>query len=301
MRLRLRPKLLYSYLILLILYAGFTLLPAPSPATLLQYHVGATELRLIELTIILLSAFIWYAGFYGYDRLDTYTNYIEGDKDGQHVAWLTKGIFVLVMWLPVSSVISSILQYIARRHLGLLPSVTIVNNYISLLFPLIGFTLIGVGARGLSTLVKRRFTYQATNILAIILIYIGLIYYRLVATTDNRSAVYHMSIWPILTTIVAPYVYMWYVGLTAAYEIYHYQKKVAGIVYRRSWNLLALGLGWLIVTSIGLQYLTTLSARLNKLSIYWILVIIYTLLIVLSIGFVLIALGAQKLQKIEEV
>ncbi|HXR50316.1 MAG TPA: hypothetical protein VN778_04800 [Verrucomicrobiae bacterium] len=292
---------MYSYIALLALYAGFRLLPAPSPATLLLYHVSSTELRFIELTIILLSAGIWYAGFYGYDRLDTYTKYIKNDKDGQQVAWLTKGIFVLVMWLPVSSVISSVLQYIAMRHLGLLTAVTIIDNYISLLFPLVGFALIGVGARGLSTLVKRRFTYPAANILVIILIYIGLIYYHLVASTYHRSSIYHMSVWLILVTLVAPYMYMWYIGLTAAYEIYHYQKKVAGIVYRSSWNLLALGLGWLIVTSIGLQYLTTLSARLTKLSIYWILAIVYTLLIVLSIGFVLIALGAKKLQKIEEV
>jgi hypothetical protein len=94
---------------------------------------------------------------------------------------------------------------------------------------------------------------------------------------------------------------MWFMGLLATYEIYNYRLKVAGIVYRKSWGLLALGIGWLIVMSIGVQYLTTLNARLMHLSIYWILVIVFALLLVYSVGYILIALGARRLQKIEEV
>jgi hypothetical protein len=94
---------------------------------------------------------------------------------------------------------------------------------------------------------------------------------------------------------------MWAVGIFAAYNINLYRQKVAGIIYRRSWGYLAMGLGWLIVTSIIFQYLTTLTARLTHLSIYWLLAIVYILLLVLSAGFVLVAIGARKLKKIEEV
>jgi hypothetical protein len=118
---------------------------------------------------------------------------------------------------------------------------------------------------------------------------------------ELRDNVYHMSIWLILATVVAPYVFMWSMGLMAAYETYLYRKKVAGVLYQKSLSLLALGLGWLIVTSILFQFVTTLSARLTQLSIYWILIIIYSLLLVLSVGFILVALGAQELKKIEKV
>jgi hypothetical protein len=298
---KLRSRLFYSYIFFLIIYSGFILLPAPAPATLLQYHVSALGLRLLDLTIILILAGIWFAGFYGYAKLQMYTGLIRGGKDGKQVTKLTKGIFLLVMWLPVSSVISAILNYLAVKRPGLLPAVAIINIYVNLLFPFLGFFIISQGARGLSELVRQRPTFRASNALAVIVIYIGLVYYRLVATTDHRTAIYHMPIWLILIAVVAPYVYMWSIGLLAAYEVYLYRQKVAGIVYRKSWSLLALGLCWLIVVSIGFQYLTTLSARLGHLSIYWLLVIVYSLLLVLSVGFVLVALGARNLQKIEEV
>jgi hypothetical protein len=295
----LRSRLFYSYVVFLVVYSCFTLLPAPSPIILARYHLSALGLRIIDVTIVLIVAVIWYVGFYSYAKLRAYVEPIR--KDGKHVARLTDGIFLLVMWLPVSSAISSVLKFVAMHHTGFIPAAAIINNYISLALPLAGVVLIGLGARGLSEIVKQRPTHIAISILAALLIYIGLVYYRLVATTDHRASVYHMSIWLILLTVVAPYIYMWFMGLLATYEIFNYRLKVAGVVYRSSWKLLALGIGWLILSSIAVQYLTTLTARLNSLSIYWILVIVYSLLLVYSIGFVLIALGARKLQKIEEV
>jgi|GEM_PF-416351 len=299
--LKVRSKLFYSYLLFVIIYAGFVLLPAPSSATLSQYHVSAFWLRAIYVTLILILAGIWFAGFYSYAKLREYARLINDNKDGKQVSLIVRGIFLLVIWLPVSSVSSVILNHIAMRHLGWLPAVTIFDNYVSLLFPLAGFIYISLGARGLSNLVRAHSAYVARNVMAIFLIYVGLIYYHLVATTPFRTTTYHMSIWIILLTLVAPYIYMWFVGLQASYEIYHYRRKVAGIVYKNSWNLLTLGLGWLIIMSIGLQYLTTLTPHLNHLSIYWMLAIIYSLLLLLAAGFVLIALGARKLKKIEEV
>jgi hypothetical protein len=301
LHMKIRSKLFYCYLFFIIVYSAFTLLPSPSHITLAKYHISAMSLRLIDVTIILLLAGIWFAGFYGYAKLRDYNQLIQGGKDGKAIAWITKGIFVLVLWLPVPNVISTILTYIGLRHHAFLPVATIIDNYISLLFPLVAFILIGKGARGLIDLVRVRPSFRSINLLAIILVYVGLIDYHLIASTRNRAAVYHLSIWLILSTLAAPYIYMWFVGLLATYEIYRYSRKVRGIVYRNCWALLALGIGWLIVTSIGLQYLTTVSNRLGSLSIYWVLAIIYSLLLVLSVGFVIIAIGTRKLRKIEEV
>jgi hypothetical protein len=298
--LKLRSKLFISYIVFIIVYAGFILLPVPAAATLAQYKVSVLGLRLIDLTIILIVAAIWFAGFYGYAKLHTYSGLIKGDKDGKQVAKLTKGIFLLVMWLPVSSVISAVLNYFSMKHPGLMPAAIIIKNYVNLLFPLAGFIFISRGARGLSELVRQRPSYLAANAWILSLTYVGLVYYRLVATTYHRADVYHMPIWLILTTLVAPYVYMWSIGLLAVYEIYHYRRKVKGVLYRKSWDFLALGLGWLVLASIILQYVTTLSAHLAHLNIYWILLIVYSLLLLLSVGFVLIAIGTRKLQRIEE-
>jgi hypothetical protein len=301
LQMKLKTKLFYSYVLFLIIYSGFVLLPAPSPATLLQYHVSATGLRVIFVTLIILLALIWYIGFYSYAKIRTYAQLIRGSKDGKQVAKLSKGIFLIVMWLPVSSTFSAILNYIAGKHIGFLPAATVIENYVSLLVPLMGFIYISRGARRLSEIVKQRPSYGVTNVLALLLIYIGLIYLRLVTTAQNRQSIYHMPVWVILTTLVAPYVYMWFMGLLAVYELYIYRRKVTGIIYRKSLGQLSFGLGWLIVLSIGLQYFSTLSAHLTRLSIYGILAIIYVLLLLLAIGFVFIANGTRKLQRIEEV
>ena len=299
--LRLKPKLLYTYVLFLVVYGAFVLLPAPRSATLLQYHLSSMGLRGIYITIIIILAVIWYMGFYSYDMLNRYAINIKKDKDGKQVDVIAKGIFFLIMWLPVSSTISTILNYFVVKHPSALSATTIIDNYINLILPLVAFVMIGLGARGLSKLTKQRPSYRATNILVVSIVYIGVVYYRLVATTTNRTLIYHMSIWVIALTLIAPYIYMWFTGLLAAYELHGFQQKVQGVVYRKSWHYLSLGLGWLIITSIGFQYLTTLAAHLDHLSIYWILAIIYSLLAVLSVGFVFIAIGARKLQKIEEV
>jgi len=298
---KLRSRLFYSYILFVIVYAIFLLLPAPSRVTLRQYHVSALGIRIIDATLLVLLALIWFAGFYGYVKIRAYTQLIRGSKDGEQVAKLAKGIFAIVIWLPVSSSLSSILNYIALRHIGFLPAAKIIENYIGLLLPLVGFIYISSGARGLSEIVKQRPSYFATNLLAFLLIYVGLIYAHLVLVTQDRDTVYHMPIWVVLLTLIAPYIYMWFIGLLAVYEIYLYRRKVKGIVYKRSWGLLSFGLGWLIVITIGLQYLTTLSAHLAHLSIYGILTIIYVLLLLVALGFVFIANGARKLQRIEEV
>lgn len=298
---KLRSKLFYAYLLFLGVYAAFTLFPAPSQAVLLHYNLSPTDLRVIYVTLILMLAGIWFAGFYGFAKLNEYTSLISRDKDGRQAAKLTKGVFFLVMWLPVSTTLSAILNFFAQRHPDLLPTFTVIENYVGLALPLLGFVFISKGAHGLNRLIRERPSYKVMHGLVILVIYLGIIYCRLVVSTDQRDAVYHLSLWWILLTIAAPYIYMWFTGLISAYQIYHYQQKVTGIVYRRAWTLLALGIGWLITSSIGFQYLNTLTARLQGWSIYALLALVYGVLIVLAAGFIFIAVGARKLRKIEEV
>lgn len=197
---QLRSKLFYSYLFFVLAYSAFTLLPTPPVATLMQYHLSRFELRSIDVSIILIQAAIWFTGFYGYAKLHQYSKSIKGDKDGKQVDKIAQGIFVLVMWLPVSSVISAFLTYVSIKNPETLAATTIIKNYINLLIPLIGFSLVGLGANGLSRLTKSRPSYLTTNLLALFTIYIGLIYYRLIVTTPHRTEIYHMTIWPIALT-----------------------------------------------------------------------------------------------------
>jgi hypothetical protein len=138
--------------------------------------------------------------------------------------------------------------------------------------------------------------------LAGILVVVGVFYSYLVVNTDNRLlSLYHLPLVVVLLTLVIPYIYMWYTGLLAAYKLYLYRQKVAGIVYRKSWGMLAFGISVIIGIQIVLQCIVTLTTQVNKLSLGWLLIFIYALLILIAIGYALIARGAKDLQKIEEV
>jgi hypothetical protein len=206
---KLSYRLLCSYLFFVIVYAVLVLLPSPQPAVLKRYGVSVTGLRLIDLSIIIILAVIWFTGFYGYTKLYKYSKLIRKDKDGQHVYTITQGILLLALWLPISSTLSALLDYIAGKQSSLISAATVVFNYIDLIVPLVGFILIGKGAHCLSTLVRKRtiYNYKLTLLLAALLAYIGIVYMHLIVSSSQRRLIYHLSFWLLSLTIVAPYIF----------------------------------------------------------------------------------------------
>ncbi len=295
-------RVLYCYFVSVVVYAiGILFLP-PKPGTLQKYHLTLAHLRLIDLTLVILYAAIWFCAAYGFYTLYNYCKLIAKNKDGKHIAKITIGIGFLALWLPATAIFNLYTNYWVQKHPASKAGIAITQNYLSLLIPLIGFIFISMGSRGLTVLAKKRPSLRGVNVLAVLIITIGVMYTHLISTTHNRSTdIYHLSIYFILYTLVAPYVYMWFIGLLSFYEIYIYRQKIAGIIYRSSWRLLSYGLGSLILVTILIQYLTTISGRLNRLSLSWVLVVVYILLLMLAGCYVFIALGAKKLKKIEEV
>ena len=299
-----RSKTFYSFVILAIIYASINLLAAPPRTTLQKYNVSSTSLHLLNLTVVVPVVSIWFVALYGYQKLRKYTSYIQDNKNRESTAvlTLTRGIMILAYWLPINSTLSAILNLLARHHPALLPYATITINYLALLLPLIAILFISRGARALTDASKQRPPQNGVNIMAIVLIIAGVLYGYLVASARTHiDSIYHLPLVVVLLTLVVPYIFCWFLGLLAAYEIHLYTKKVRGVIYRKSWNALAFGIMWIILFSILLQYLTSVSAKLGNLSLAWLLVLIYTILPVMAIGYVFVAVGAKRLTKIEEV
>jgi hypothetical protein len=300
--LRIKSKIFYWYIALAILYAGLTLLTAPSKATLAKYHVTPDQLRLLNLTIIIPLVGIWFAGFYGYNKLANYATLIKRAEDGRQVHRLATGLLFLVIGLPISSIITQILTLLTNHNAGLTGLSVVIKTYVGLIFPLTAFITISNGARGLSVLAKKRPTYLASQILTLILIVGGVMYgYMMSNLHQTVGETYHMSLGLVLATVVIPYIYTWFIGLVAAYEIHIYARHVSGVVYRKSWDMLAWSFGSIILVSILLQYITNLTVRIQALSLTMVLLLVYVLLTLLSVGYILLAFGTKKLMKIEEV
>jgi hypothetical protein len=300
-------KTLCAYVALVVIYLVVTwITPSNHNPAVAHYHLSTTALHFISLTVVLPLIAIWFAALYGYAKLRKYAEMIKKNSDGKKVARLARALGFLAYSLPANSIISGILNYIGQTHTQLLPAMTIISHYASLVLPLIAFWLINQAAWALMNSIRRLprawvFQLFILAIVAIGVVYCYLVFKGAVLPGIMQRRVYYMPNWLVMSTLVVPYVFMWALGSLAALEIYIYEKQLAGIVYRHDWNFIASGIATIIVGDIAAQYLGTLSAQLSHARISTLLLIIYLLLIVLAVGYVLVAIGAKKLQRIEEV
>jgi len=291
----------YWYGIFALAYLLLTFLPSPNAHTLAKYHLSVIGLRLLDVTLVLPVLVMWFAIFYGYRQMSRYSQAIRDTRDGKPLMNLTRGLMVLALGVPLTSLLSNALKLLARSHHSLDALSTILSQYLGVLYPLLAFIFIGTGSRGLSLISKKRPSYAQANLVALLVIILGVVFCALIAHShrDVRIA-YHMSYSLVMLTLAIPYMYVWFLGLLAVVELHIYSKQVAGIVYRRSWRMLALGLGAVIVFDILLQYLGTMSTWLGDLSLSGLLLVLYVLLLGLAASFIVVALGTKKLMKIEE-
>lgn len=298
---KLRSKIFYSYLLFVIVAALLTLLPVPDKATLTKYHLTVTSARLLFFSLLLPSFVMWFAVFYGYAKLHNYSQLIKGNRDGKQVAKLADGLLAFALGLPLSSVLSSILTLIARQHPSLTTAATVIPNYFDILYVLVAFAYINMGARGLNALSRNRPNVAIGHVVVAIDIVLGVIFCSLIARSHHSILTsYHLSYTTVMFTFAIPYMYIWFLGLYAMAEMYAYSKQVAGVVYRKGWNRLAIGLGSIIILDITLQYLDTLYTWLIGLKLAGLLLLLYVLLLLLAGGFIVVALGTKELMKIEE-
>jgi hypothetical protein len=298
---KLQSKIFYTYIAFVVVYLLLALLPTPDKTALTKYHLHATGARLLDFTLIIPTIVMWFAIFYGYGKLSRYGGLIGANQDGKQVAKLSKGLFVLAIGVPLISIISSALVLAARSHHGMTGASVIIPDYLNIVCALVAFFFINRGARGLNRISRSQPGFLTSHGVVLTVIIIGVIFCNLIARShESLRTTYHMTYSLVMLTFAIPYMYIWFLGLFAIAEMYAYSKEVSGIIYRRAWNRLAIGLGAIIVIDILLQYLGTLSSWLMGLSLAKLLLLLYVLLLLLAGGFIVVALGSKELMKIEE-
>ena len=299
---KIQSKIFYSYISLVIIYVLLTFLPEPAKATLTRYHVQPDVLRLLYITLVLPILLLWFAIFYGYAQLRRYGKLIKDNRDGIPVAKLSTGLFVFAFGMPISSILASTLKLIANAHPGFSGASTIISNYFQVAYLVVAFLFVSLAARGLSALSRSRPSLGVVNVVVLVSIVLGVVYCALIASAHHNIVTnYHMSYIWVMLTFGIPYIYIWFLGLYAIAEMYAYSKHVSGVVYRKAWDRLTFGIGAVIVTNISIQYLSTLVTWLNSLTLDRVLLLLYVLLLLFAGSFIVVALGAKQLMKIEEV
>lgn len=294
--------LIAAYLLLLFIIP-------PDASVLTKYDLQPPQYVLIRLAILAPMIAIWLIALYGFVTVYRYAGSIRKHKDGKAFVTIAGGLGVLAFGLPLQSLMSSLLNYASRTNPASTPMNTIINNYITLGIVFLGFYIINKGAKKLLTSTKTNEPnskhYRAWQfglaVFSAIFVYLTLTNpARYIPTEGAAKAVYYLPDWLIVLTIIIPYIAVWYLGMQSAYFIRHYRNKVPGMLYKQALGFLANGLSAVILASMLLRFLTNMTAFFRSAELKMLLVVIYLLLIAISIGYILIAKGANKLRKMEE-
>jgi hypothetical protein len=290
------------FIILFILTSLMVVLVPPTPSIVHTLHLTDISYRFIMFTLLLPYGIIWFTAFYGYDQLERYVRLLVGTTEGRAFKKIANGLKISAWGLIIGTLLTLVLRIIALKIHHMDEWQAIINHYFTLIVALVSFSFMGDGAYMLSGFVETRPTKTATRWVIIIAIVIGAFFVRLVLHNHNvNDNPYYLGIYPLLITIVIPYLYTWAVGGLAIIDIRLYAQKIKGVLYRRALNVLAGGITVVLAIGIVVQYITAAFVANSSVELGPLLALVYGLLAIYAVGFGLVALGAQRLKKIEEI
>lgn len=288
--------------ILTFIYVLLGLVLPPNTPTLQTYHLSVTEYHVLLLLLNIPIAVVWTAAFYGYAKVQEYGLLIKKTAHGKAFLKIGTALKWLAWGLPVSAITSSLLAGLVHAYPGLLNTAIIIGHYIPVIISIVAFTHMSKGSRGLADITRSRPSLRAirTILMGFAAIAISYCYFAIEGTKDNPNP-YRLPLWLILFTIVLPYLYAWFMGLVATYEIFLYSHHSKGLLYQKALSFLSGGIVMAIFSSIILQYIASDTTHVRRITFNALFLFVYAVLLVYAGGFVLTALGAKKLKKIEEV
>ncbi len=297
---RLSPFFWYGLLALT--YIVLSLTVTVNPKTLDTLNLELAQYRLLLFAVIIPYVLIWFAAFYAYLKMNQYTALLGDARERPAFKEISRGIQVMAWGLALPAIIGVILRAIGVKNPGFESTAIIISNYLTLLVPLIAYTLIGNGSHKLAVLSKANITRNGFRLFILTFIVLS-VYYTFLSLYSRKfnDNPYHLSRNLMILTIIIPYLYAWFIGFLSCYELLSFARKIKGLLYKRALNLLTSGIAIMIVSSIFIQFINIIFANDSSTSLGSILILVYVLLITEAIGFILIANGAKSLKRIEEI
>jgi hypothetical protein len=301
-----KSRQLIIFLLLILAYICLVFIFPADPAILKKYHLSYSQAILLNFTVLIPLAAVWLSAFYGYITFRGYAEKIKDSTDGRILHKLSTGLMVLAFSLPILAVVGSTFNYLAMGNPDYLKVAVVIRHVIAVGLPLAAFIIISDATEELASQIKRRANiFKNHRLMSFIIIVAGSIFSWIIVTLVEHNAapknIYSFPVWFVVLFTVVPYLYLWYRGIMAAYNLQFYRKHVKGHLYKKSFAYLALGLATVIGLAITIQLLSVLTPQLQRLHFTPLLFIVYTLVALYALGYGLIAVGAKKLTKIEEV
>lgn len=295
------PYQIYGFFVALFVLIGLVM-PA-NTATVEQYDLSLASYRILLLTVSMLPAILtWLAAVYGFVQLKQYATTIAKTREGKSFANLTTGVGWMALSLPILGTIYWALTAIANAHPGFESTAAILMNYIAVATAVIAASWLSSGARQMTELTKTRPHLWVIRLASLLFIIMGLFYsYTLITHAQQSPNPYHMPLGLLLTTVAAPFLYAWFLGMLAVMDINAYSATTAGFIYRKALSYFNSGIIMIVSSTIMLQFMNSASTTRGRLLLGNVLVMRYVLYAITAVGFMFIAKSAKKLQQIENI
>jgi hypothetical protein len=293
---------MFWYTILLAITCLLMIVVPGDPASLRSLHINEQVYRLLVVTILLPYAIIWFSAFYGYDQVAKYSRSLVSTIEGKAFNKVSVGLGVIAWGLVLQVTLSLIFNAITVADPSFETARAVINGYMSLVIAMVGFIYIENGTYELAHIVRARNSRTIFRLLIVFGAVLGALFQRIVFMNQSAGgSPYHLPAWPLIFTIIIPYIFTWVIAAVSVYELNVYAAKVKGLLYKQALQFLANGLSVVIILSVTIQFINAGSTPRSNTSLGTLLLLEYLLLAAIALGFVLIATGAKRLKRIEEV
>lgn len=297
------------FLIIIGLYTLATFITPIDQALLDKYNLTLSQVRILQVFVILPLYAIWALAFYGFSTFDRYARMIRHDKDGAAFQQIGRGLAVLAVGTAGASLVNVLFGLYTHDHLQAVKAEVVVGNYLSMLVTVISFVYMYRGAMQLCKLTKKRFQPGGGLVMTLVFIGFAALYACLFITnlpearnvplTVTSHAPYYTPTWLLVPTLLLPYLAAWFLGVVTVYLLGFYTRHIGGSLYSSALSYISYGVAVVVLGSVIMQVLSVFTGQLQNLSTVGIVFVLYLLLAVITAGYVPIAIGAKKLAKIE--
>lgn len=288
------------FIILLVITSLLAILVPANPASLHSLHISEEIYRLLIISLLVPYAIIWFAAFYGYDQLQRYSRALIFTGEGRAFQKVAKGLGVLAWGLVLEVLVSLVFNAITLGHPEFKAPGGIINHYFNLVIAMAAFILIENGTYELVQQVRAHHSHTVLRWLVVLGAVIGALFQRVIFLNRSDHNPYYLSVYPLIFTIIVPYVFTWMIGIVSVYELNLYATKVKGLLYKHALQFLSNGLSVVVLLTVVAQFISAATVSAGQ-SLSTLLLIDYVLLAAVALGFVLVAIGAKRLKRIEEV
>lgn len=289
------------------LFAALTFILPVNNTAAATYQLTDMQYRYLLLIVKLPLIAAWSIAFYGYRQLHNYAKQIADAPEGEDFAAMAKGTGWMAWGFAIPPVISSFLGIISESHPSIQTLSVSFNSYLYLIVTVVALSYIALGIRKLARRSNINLEMKHTRFLVLALVGMSVLFCSLLAGRlhghslgDSYNSFYlpNILVW---TTIALPYLYAWGLGIFGAVELIMIARRTSGVIYKQALQYLAAGLITLILTMSALQYFRAIIPRDGHVTINGALIMVFAIYAANAVGGILLAIGAKRLKRIEEI